>query len=82
MRTRRRNTFSDDRRRNGPVMIVKPNPGLWREALQLAGGDPTRCRVQPDGSVIVVNDHIELAASLRRAYRAGYEDGRNEGGSS
>lgn len=38
-----------------PVTIVKPDPDAWERALELADGDPHRCSVQPDGSVIVRN---------------------------
>lgn len=43
------------RRRNGPVEVIRADPGLWREALHLAAGDTSRLRVQRDGTVVVLN---------------------------
>jgi hypothetical protein len=38
-----------------PVQSVKPNPLAWQAALKIAGGNASRLRTQPDGSVIVRN---------------------------
>ena len=58
MRLKRFVQPQDPRRKNGPLVVVKPDPGLWREALFLAGGDARRLRVEPDGSVTVLNQPI------------------------
>ena len=55
IRSRRHIEPADDRRRNGPVVSVRPDPAVWRAALREAGGDITRLQVQADGSVIVCN---------------------------
>ena len=55
MRAKRYCQPTDERRKNGPVQAVRPDPGLWREALAIAHGDVRRLRVEPDGSVTVVN---------------------------
>ena len=55
MRTKRHTTSRDDRRKAGKVSVTRPDPGLWREALALAHGDVSRLRVEPDGTVSVVN---------------------------
>jgi hypothetical protein len=46
---------ADTRRRNSPVVIVRPNPTAWAIALRLANGQVSRFDPQPDGSVIVSN---------------------------
>lgn len=38
-----------------PVEVITPHPLAWAEALRLAGGDVSRLRAQPDGSVVVRN---------------------------
>jgi hypothetical protein len=45
------------RRRMAPsaVAAVRPAPEVWATALQLAAGDPHRCRTDQDGSVVVLN---------------------------
>jgi hypothetical protein len=46
-----------DHRRNGPVIVVQqPNPIAWQIALRLAGGDVSRLRTDPDGSILVLNN--------------------------
>lgn len=42
---------------HGPaeVTTVRPDPQVWRTALALAEGDPARCHVEPDGTVLVRN---------------------------
>lgn len=42
---------------HGPaeVTTVRPDPQMWRTALALAEGDPARCHVEPDGTVLVRN---------------------------
>jgi hypothetical protein len=43
------------KRRRFPVEVVKADPGCWRDALAIAHGDVRRLRVEPDGTVVVVN---------------------------
>lgn len=45
------------RRKPAPVTAVRPHREVWRTALDLAHGDRSRLRVEPDGSVLVVNRH-------------------------
>lgn len=37
------------------VTVTRPDPQVWQTALQLAEGDPSRCHVEPDGTVTVRN---------------------------
>lgn len=46
------------RRRNGPVQRRRPDAGLYREALVLAGQDPRRIEVHPDGTCTVWNNPV------------------------
>jgi hypothetical protein len=55
MRAKRYTTPRDNRRKNGPVLRVKPDLGVWRAALRLAEGDASRLHVEPDGTVTVRN---------------------------
>ena len=41
---------------SGPVARTQAVPAVVREAWRLAGGDPARLVVQPDGSILVVNN--------------------------
>jgi hypothetical protein len=36
-----------------PVVVRRPHPVAWQEALRLADGDHSRLAAQPDGSVVV-----------------------------
>jgi hypothetical protein len=38
-----------------PVNVTKAHPMAWEHALELAGGDVSRCVPQDDGSVIIYN---------------------------
>jgi hypothetical protein len=37
------------------VSVRRPDPRVWRQALELAGGDHRRLDVQQDGTVVVRN---------------------------
>jgi beta-phosphoglucomutase-like phosphatase (HAD superfamily) len=37
------------------VSVRRPDPEVWRQALELAGGDHHRLDVQQDGAVVVRN---------------------------
>jgi len=41
--------------KNGPVTYRVLHDSVWQRALVLADGQRTRLRVQPDGSVLVLN---------------------------
>jgi hypothetical protein len=56
MRTKRYVTPRDPRRKNGPVVVTRPDPDAWRDGLKLADGDPKRLTVdRDDGGVVVHN---------------------------
>jgi hypothetical protein len=55
MRRKRYITPHDERRKNGPVETVRPDPLVWQAALREVDGDVTRLRTLPDGSVLVLN---------------------------
>jgi hypothetical protein len=40
------------------VTVRRPDPEVWRQALELADGDPRRVEVRDDGSVVVHNERI------------------------
>ncbi len=42
-------------RRALEVVVRRPDPRAWRQAMQLAGGDQRRLEVLADGSVTVHN---------------------------
>ena len=41
-----------------PVLRMRPHAMAWAKALELSGNDATRCKAQPDGSVIVFNHPV------------------------
>jgi hypothetical protein len=43
------------RRKSKPVNVVKPHTLVWREALQLAGGDAKRIEIRSATEVVVKN---------------------------
>jgi hypothetical protein len=45
-------------RRSSAVTVRRPDPEVWRQALELADGDPRRVEVRDDGSVVVHNERI------------------------
>ena len=46
---------SRPRRQAQPVTVTRPTPAVWRAALALADGDPTRLRVIDERTVLVAN---------------------------
>ena len=73
MRAKRYATPRDERRKSGPVETVRPDPGLWREALFLADGDASRLRIEEDGSVTVRN------TAVRRTHKSTHHSGERDG---
>ena len=69
MRAKRYATPRDERRKSGPVETVRPDPGLWREALYLAGGDASRLHIEPDGSVTVRNTAIRKTHRVNSPFK-------------
>ena len=69
MRNKRYGTPRDERRKSGPVETVRPDPGLWREALFLADGDASRIQLEPDGSVTVRNTPIRKAHKINSPFQ-------------
>lgn len=43
----------------GAVTTVKPDPMVWAKALELAGGDVRRLRIESPGVVVVLNNAPE-----------------------
>lgn len=41
-----------------PAITIKPDPLAWRTAVQLAGGDHSRCVAQSDGTVMIYNNSV------------------------
>lgn len=41
--------------KNSPVSVIRPDPAVWRRALDLADGDARRLSVAADGTVLVRN---------------------------
>ena len=40
------------------VSVRRPDPKVWRQALELAGGDHRRLEVRQDGTVVVRNEKL------------------------
>lgn len=55
MRTKSYPNPRDPRRRNGTIRVIKADRGIYREAMALAGGDPRRIEIHPDGTCTVHN---------------------------
>jgi hypothetical protein len=51
--------------RSFPVVVVKPHPGLWREALREAEGDARRIEVVTPTKLIVHPSPVTDAAGRR-----------------
>lgn len=44
--------------RSSAVVVRRPDPAVWREALRIAAGDARRIEVLSDGSVVVHNERV------------------------
>ncbi len=51
------NASASSRRKND-VLLRRPDPAVWREALRAADGDARRIEVLADGSVVVRNHRV------------------------